>query len=754
MTRALGLMFAWLVGTAPMWVAAAPNEMHPAFPVLDAAGASVLASGLAPSADQTCGACHDTAWIDDHNVHVSDRVRATCVDCHLEGSRLPTDPAAFDAEGRLRREALLIGPPRPANCARCHGLVHSGPEPLALPPDFETAPTPDEPARTYDLTRSTGEIVSADDQADSFLNLANKTALSLPWDAHARRGVGCTACHFAPNNPARAHLKDSGLEVLASDPRRLRMSEYLRRPDHRLAAATCTACHDPLKAHDFLPYRKRHLAVLACQSCHVPRLMAPAVMAEDATVVTADRRPATTYRGLQWQEGVAFNAQLLEGYVPFLLAPADPARGPRLAPFNLVTRWEWVSLGTGLPVPWPLVERAWYDGERVVPELLERLDADGDGALARAELVLDSDLKLEAVRARLAAVGVSEPAIRAHVTAHAVNHGVVSGARVRRDCEDCHARGGRFEQPLVLATSAPGGVLPLLETDRGPLVGSATVNAQGAIVLQRDQGACHFYVFGVSCVSWPSRVGFALFAAVILGIAVHAGLRYRARKGHVAVHGRAERLYMYPAYERFWHWVMAASVIVLLLTGFEVHGRGDLDLFGIPLAVRLHDVFAVVLIANAFLSLFYHVASSAIRQFFPPRENLQGEMAAQARYYLRGIFLGQPHPVPKSVERKLNPLQQVTYLGLLNVLFPFQVVSGALMWGVSEWPDLAASVGGLTIVAPLHHLGAWLFLTFFVLHLYLTTTGRTLTSNLAAMVHGWEDVEVPEAETQGGSHAR
>jgi len=735
-------------------VQAAPNEMHPPFAVLDGDGRSILLSGQSPSSTATCGACHDTAWIDRNNAHVTERVHADCVDCHLDDGRLPTQPDAFDAEGRLKRSALVIRAPRDAACGRCHGLVHEGPEPLSLPADYETAPTPEAPWRTYDLTRGTGEIVSGQDVSASYLNLVGKDELDLPWDAHARRGVGCTACHFAPNNPARASLRDSGLEVVGREPRRLGTSEYLRRPDHRLAVATCTACHEPLKAHDFLPYRKRHLSVLACQACHVPVLRGPAVQAEDATIVLPSGRPRVELRGLVRHEGVALNAELLTGYAPFLLSPAEESGGPRLAPYNLVTRWEWVSRDTGEPVAPSTLAQAWQEGGRVAPSLLASLDTDGDGELAPGERVLDTPAKTEVVRARLVEAGVGDPVVRAHVRAVPVNHGVVSGAWVRRDCEACHAEGGRLDQPLVLAASTPAGVLPLLDPGPLALAGAVRVDAAKGVVLERDHAACRFYVFGVSCVEWPGRVGFALFALTVLGIVVHGGLRARARRANPAVHGKVQKVYLYTAYERFWHWVMAASVLVLLVTGFEVHGRGDVGLFGIPLAVRLHDVFAVVLIANAFLSLFYHVTSSAIRQFFPPRDNLQGEMAAQARYYLRGIFLGHPHPTPKSLERKLNPLQQVTYLGLLNVLFPFQVVTGVLMWGVSEWPDLATSLGGLSVVAPLHNLGSWLFLTFFVLHVYLTTTGRTVLSNLSAMIDGWEEIDVPATAVEGGSDDR
>ena len=57
---------------------------------------------------------------------------------------------------------------------------------------------------------------------------------------------------------------------------------------------------------------------------------------------------------------------------------------------------------------------------------------------------------------------------------------------------------------------------------------------------------------------------------------------------------------------------------------------------------------------------------------------------------------------------------------------------------------MAAAVGGLSVLAPIHNLGAWLFLAFFVLHVYLVTTGRTLGDHLGAMVTGYQTVDPPE----------
>ena len=43
-------------------------------------------------------------------------------------------------------------------------------------------------------------------------------------------------------------------------------------------------------------------------------------------------------------------------------------------------------------------------------------------------------------------------------------------------------------------------------------------------------------------------------------------------------------------------------------------------------------------------------------------------------------------------------------------------------------------------IATGHTLGAFLMLAFLVSHLYLATTGHKLTSQVKAMITGWEDL--------------
>jgi thiosulfate reductase cytochrome b subunit len=248
-------------------------------------------------------------------------------------------------------------------------------------------------------------------------------------------------------------------------------------------------------------------------------------------------------------------------------------------------------------------------------------------------------------------------------------------------------------------------------------------------------------VLGHTRQSLTNTLGFALFVAVLAGVALHGGarvvLRRRARPAPPAArHGEQE--YVFGRYERLWHWIMAASGVGLMLTGVVVHAPGGGWPMSLPAAVWLHNAAAVVLMVNAGLSLFYHLVTKAIRHLIPHPHGLLERALDHLQYQSRGIFQGDPHPHHPG--HKLNPLQQVTYLGLLVVLFPFQIATGLVIWAVGHWPAFGAALGGLHLVAPLHNLGAWLFLAFFVLHGYLVTTGDTVGDHLRSMVTGYRTV--------------
>jgi thiosulfate reductase cytochrome b subunit len=197
-----------------------------------------------------------------------------------------------------------------------------------------------------------------------------------------------------------------------------------------------------------------------------------------------------------------------------------------------------------------------------------------------------------------------------------------------------------------------------------------------------------------------------------------------------------KQILMYTANERLWHWIQALTIGALLVTGAEVHAPQTVHIFGFAAAVVIHNAAGALLLLNAILGLFYFMTSGMIRQYIPAEREFANMAFAQAKYYLSGIFRGEPHPMEHGPENKLNPLQKITYLAILNLLLPLQMVTGVLIWAGGRWPQLLEPIGGLTYLVPIHALAAWFFLSFTIMHIYLTTTGDTPMANIRAMIVG------------------
>lgn len=661
--------------------------------------------------------------------------------------------AAFTTDGLVDSAKLAVQDPTNANCAACHGEVHpSGPQPLQV-----TACDLGQPQ-----TATTGQVMAPQRINASGMNLADKRSLHQPWDIHAERQLQCTDCHHALNNPAHANrAKDSQPKHLRYDPRTLDIAQYLQRPDHDFARGQsaqitvapdskgtmrrCENCHDAQASHGrWLPYIETHMATLACESCHIPKMHAPAIQSVDWTVLQADGRPPQGCRGVDGDP--ADVRSLVTGFEPVLMKRTNIDGASLLAPYNLITSFYWVyddAQGRKRPVREADLKAAFLDGPRHAAAIVAAFDGDRDGVLSPAELKIDTPQKEAAVKARLAAIGLQNLRMEGQVQPYSINHNVTRGEFALNDCKACHREGARVNQGMQLAGFAP--VAPAFASDHKVATsGDLIRQADGALFYRPAPARDALYVFGASRVAWVDLIGALAFVGTLLGVAGHGLLRYLAwrKRPHGPV--ATQRVHMYDAYRRFWHWLQAISVLVLLATGLVIHRP---DLFGaisFPAMVTLHNILAVILVVNAALSLFYHVATERMREYIPRPYGFIDDSMRQTMYYVSGIFKGEAHPFEKRPDDRMNPIQKLTYFGILNVLLPLQIATGAAMWGMQHWPEVATRLGGLPLLAPFHTLLAWLFGSFIVGHVYLTTTGATPLEAIRGMVTGYEDIEVHE----------
>jgi len=197
----------------------------------------------------------------------------------------------------------------------------------------------------------------------------------------------------------------------------------------------------------------------------------------------------------------------------------------------------------------------------------------------------------------------------------------------------------------------------------------------------------------------------------------------------------ASRIYIFNGFERLWHWLQAALIITLLVTGFEIHG--SYANLGFKTAVQVHTLAAWSLVGLWVLAVFWHITTGQWRQYILTTDKFM----AVARFYSVGIFKGDPHPYKVTALKKHNPIQRMTYLAILIVVSPMIWVSGWFYLFYGSWrawglePYLS-----LQWVAFFHVAAAFMMLAFLVSHLYLITTGHTVGAHLKAMITGWETV--------------
>jgi Ni/Fe-hydrogenase 1 B-type cytochrome subunit len=170
------------------------------------------------------------------------------------------------------------------------------------------------------------------------------------------------------------------------------------------------------------------------------------------------------------------------------------------------------------------------------------------------------------------------------------------------------------------------------------------------------------------------------------------------------------------------HWVHVVSMIVLIVTGFYIHGPFAPGLMG--LMRNMHFVFMFLLILTAIVRVWWAFLGAGTAEtggtvkrrdykyFGPQREN-RGTLLGTVKYY---TFL-QKEPPKVS---KYNGLQKGTYVFWL-LLILLQAITGFALWTptMAFFQPLTYALGGLMYVRSLHYLFMWLFIITTAIHIYL-----------------------------------
>jgi thiosulfate reductase cytochrome b subunit len=204
------------------------------------------------------------------------------------------------------------------------------------------------------------------------------------------------------------------------------------------------------------------------------------------------------------------------------------------------------------------------------------------------------------------------------------------------------------------------------------------------------------------------------------------------------------RRFYHPLPLRVWHWLNAALFFALIGTGACLRFHGIAALRPHDPVLAWHKGLGLAMIGTTLFRYVYISASGqAGRHYGIRRGDLRG-MAAQARFYLLGIFSGAENPFKATVAEKYNPLQRAAYGAVMFFFLPVQAVTGLLFMNIFPWRDQLLATGMVGSLGAVHVLGYYLLVLYLVVHIYMATLGETFFSHTKAMITGFAEEEKGE----------
>lgn len=200
-----------------------------------------------------------------------------------------------------------------------------------------------------------------------------------------------------------------------------------------------------------------------------------------------------------------------------------------------------------------------------------------------------------------------------------------------------------------------------------------------------------------------------------------------------------KRTYLHPLPLRVWHWVNAAAVTLLLATGIQLRMAGIPDLPSHSTALLIHRYAGWTMVASCVFWLIYGLASNHLgRHYRLRRRDIEG-IFSQTKFYVWSIFKGEENPHRPSPDEKFNPLQKLAYGAVMCIFTPVLVVTGLLFSDILLVRKYILAWNIVKLLDAIHVMGAYLFVLYLVVHVYMATLGRTPLSHIKAMIVGYEE---------------
>lgn len=212
-------------------------------------------------------------------------------------------------------------------------------------------------------------------------------------------------------------------------------------------------------------------------------------------------------------------------------------------------------------------------------------------------------------------------------------------------------------------------------------------------------------------------------------------------------------VYVYELPVRIWHWVIAADIAVLALTGWLIGDPPWPLIVGEPYHlyvmgdIRLVHFISGYVLALAMVARIYwaFVGNRFAREIFAPRV-WTGEWWRALFKTIRWYLLIERET---SKESGHNPLAQLAMLFMFVFGVLFEIATGFALYGEGTGPDswsyhlftswVVPLFGSSQTVHTWHHFAMWYLILFVMVHVYMAIREDIMSRQtmISTMVNGW-----------------
>lgn len=203
-------------------------------------------------------------------------------------------------------------------------------------------------------------------------------------------------------------------------------------------------------------------------------------------------------------------------------------------------------------------------------------------------------------------------------------------------------------------------------------------------------------------------------------------------------------MYLYPIWVRLWHTANAVLIIILIVTGLSMQYTDKTDymlVVGFARAVKWHNIAASFLTINYIFFVAGNILSGNGKYYRISKNNFLADLGKQLKYYSLGMFKGEKHPFPVTLDRKFNPLQKLTYVLAMYLAFPLLIISGLGLLFPETVINRFFGISGMILTDMLHITMGFFLSVFMIIHIYTCTLGARPTSLFKSMLSGYHESE-------------